>query len=141
MSLLLLDTNILIHGARRSDVWAQIVSLCDPMLALPIPLVHIVSHGESLSFAEQRSWGEERRKQLTYLLGYFEMITIDPLDLDSYALLDSYSRRKGFRMGKNDLWIAAAAHTSGATIVTTDRDFDHLDGKFLQRLWIDPTTP
>jgi len=29
-------------------------------------------------------------------------------------------------MGKNDLWIAAAAHIAGARLVTTDDDFDHL---------------
>jgi len=35
-------------------------------------------------------------------------------------------------MGKNDLWIAATAYTLNATLVTTDTDFDHLDGEFIE---------
>jgi len=41
-------------------------------------------------------------------------------------------------MGKNDLWIAATAHVTGATLLTTDKDFDHLDPQFLVRVWINP---
>jgi predicted nucleic acid-binding protein len=29
-------------------------------------------------------------------------------------------------MGKNDLWIAATALATKATLITTDKDFDHL---------------
>lgn len=29
-------------------------------------------------------------------------------------------------MGKNNLWIAACALATGATLLTTDKDFDHL---------------
>lgn len=42
-------------------------------------------------------------------------------------------------MGKNDLWIAATASVTGATLLTTDGDFDHLESAFLTRVWIDPT--
>ena len=41
-------------------------------------------------------------------------------------------------LGKNDLWIAATAHVTGATLLTTDKDFDHLAGQFLKREWVDP---
>jgi len=40
-------------------------------------------------------------------------------------------------MGKNDLWIAATAHVTGATLLTADADFDHLNGAFLNRVLID----
>jgi tRNA(fMet)-specific endonuclease VapC len=33
-------------------------------------------------------------------------------------------------MGKNDLWIAATAATTGATLVSTDNDFAHLNKVF-----------
>jgi predicted nucleic acid-binding protein len=36
------------------------------------------------------------------------------------------------------LWIAATAHATGARLLTTDHDFDHLDPTFLARDWIDP---
>jgi tRNA(fMet)-specific endonuclease VapC len=41
-------------------------------------------------------------------------------------------------MGKNDLWIAATASVLKARLLTTDHDFDHLDGIFLDVLYIDP---
>jgi len=37
-----------------------------------------------------------------------------------------------------DLWIAATAHATGARLLTTDKDFDHLHPAFVQRDWIDP---
>ncbi len=45
----------------------------------------------------------------------------------------------GRTMGENDLRIAAAANVTGAMILTTDLDFDHLDPTFLPVDWIDPT--
>jgi predicted nucleic acid-binding protein len=35
-------------------------------------------------------------------------------------------------MGKNDLWIAATASTLNIPLLTTDNDFDHLNGVFLE---------
>ena len=43
-------------------------------------------------------------------------------------------------MGENDVWIAATARRLGATLLTTDRDFDHLHGTWIDRVWIDPNT-
>ena len=34
-------------------------------------------------------------------------------------------------MGKNDIWIAATASTFNLTLVTTDKDFDHLKGDYI----------
>jgi predicted nucleic acid-binding protein len=44
-------------------------------------------------------------------------------------------------MGKNDIWIAATASVLNATLVTTDADFDHLNGVFLTVAYIDPRLP
>jgi predicted nucleic acid-binding protein len=41
-------------------------------------------------------------------------------------------------MGKNDLWIAATASLIGATLLTADKDFSHLQGVFLDVEVIDP---
>lgn len=46
--------------------------------------------------------------------------------------------KSGRAMGKNDRWIAATAAATGATLLTTDRDFDHLTSLLLTRHWIDP---
>ena len=59
--------------------------------------------------------------------------------VDAYARIDNYCERNGFVLSKNDIWIAATAHVTGTTILTTDRDFDPLHGLFLLRDWIDPS--
>jgi predicted nucleic acid-binding protein len=41
-------------------------------------------------------------------------------------------------MGKNDVWIAATASVLEGTLITTDTDFDHLQGEFLDRIYVDP---
>ena len=43
--------------------------------------------------------------------------------LNEYGELDHESELIGRKMGKNDLWIAATAKVSGATLLTTDGDF------------------
>jgi predicted nucleic acid-binding protein len=39
--------------------------------------------------------------------------------------------------GKNDIWIAATAHAGKATLITTDGDFDHLNGRFITVVKLD----
>ena len=41
-------------------------------------------------------------------------------------------------MGKNDIWIAATASVLKSTLITTDKDFDHLNNRFLEVVYIDP---
>ena len=56
--------------------------------------------------------------------------------------MDAYSKHKdpirnypegysSITVGKNDLWIAATAHITNSKLVTTDDDFDHLNGIFI----------
>ena len=40
-------------------------------------------------------------------------------------------------MGKNDLWIAATSSVYDLILLTTDKDFNHLDGEFLDLEYID----
>lgn len=109
-------------------------------MAAPRPLICVVSVGELLSFAEQQGWGAVKREQAAFLLGYFARAGIDVPDvLNAYAGIDTYSRGRGVKMGKNDLWIAATAHVTDATLVTSDRDFEHLRGTFLNCFLIEPT--
>lgn len=69
-------------------------------------------------------------------------LTIVPVPFSSivttYAEIDNFSKRSGVPMGKNDLWIAATAAVTGVRLLTTDKDFDHLDGVYLERDWLDP---
>jgi tRNA(fMet)-specific endonuclease VapC len=40
-------------------------------------------------------------------------------------------------MGKNDLWIAATASVLKIPLLTTDKDFDHLNGIYLEVIYVD----
>ena len=61
--------------------------------------------------------------------------------LGHYADIDSYCVSKGIKIGDNDTWIAATAAATGALLLTTDKDFDPLDGRFLRRHYIEPKLP
>jgi tRNA(fMet)-specific endonuclease VapC len=63
--------------------------------------------------------------------------------IDAYVEIDVYSQQHpgGARnMGKNDLWIAACAKASGATLLTTDKDFDHLNPGMISVEYVDPAS-
>lgn len=71
---------------------------------------------------------------MEFILDYFEWINIDRLPLlESYAVIDAATRKAGRPLGKNGLWIAASARSVGASILTTDRDFDYIHDLFVQR--------
>ena len=101
----------------------------------------MVSEGELRSLAAQWKWGRQKLDQMEFVLGYFRTLCIhDPDIIRAYAMIDAYCESVGHPMGKNDVWIAATAAVTGATLLTTDRDFDRLAPKYLARDWIDPDT-
>ena len=133
----LLDTNILLHYIRRDAVAQQIDEMFRPFL--PSNRV-IVSIGEIKSIARQSSWEQKKMILLERLL---ETIFRADLTLDiveRYAEIDAYSQGKSSthslgitarNMGKNDLWIAATASVLNIKLLTTDSDFNHLAGVYL----------
>jgi len=61
--------------------------------------------------------------------------------IEKYGEIDAFSQGKlegrpaGFsarNMGKNDLWIAATSSIYDMVLITTDKDFEHLDGEYLK---------
>jgi tRNA(fMet)-specific endonuclease VapC len=143
----LLDTNILVHLVRMDDLGKYL----DAIYGLSgVPngfVVSIVTWGELKSLATQFNWGTARRAAMTAMLASYRQQDIsDPLILDAYADIDAWSRANGYKMGKNDLWIAATALATDTTILTTDRDFDHLKDPHpgrtwrVDREWVDPSS-
>jgi tRNA(fMet)-specific endonuclease VapC len=61
--------------------------------------------------------------------------------IEAYVEVEEASRRAPggtILMGKNDLWIAAVTKVTGATLLTCDKDFNHLDPGQISRVYIDP---
>jgi predicted nucleic acid-binding protein len=137
----LLDTNILVHYIRDSEVWRHIVTEHQPLTVTPTPLYCVISEGELRSLAGQWNWGPRKRDQIEFCLSFFQPQSIaHPGVMQVYAAIDADCKRSGHKMGDNDVWIAATAAVAGATLLTCDRDFDRTAPQFVAREWIDPDT-
>ena len=133
----ILDTNILLAYVRGRELYEKIEAQFSLTTSVTAPFISIVSDGElrALQFA----WGEARMREVERQLAYCTTIPLPFADVvETYAEIDNYSKRSGVPMGKNDLWIAATAAVTGARLLTTNKDFDHLDGIYLERDWLDP---
>ncbi len=110
-----------------------------------------ICRGEILALAEKFGWGPRKRIELVHVLNQFTTVDINKDSiLNAYAAIDVWTHGKevtdpqfppppkpAVRMKQNDLWIAATTLASKATLLTTDKDFDHLDGVCLSRVWVD----
>jgi tRNA(fMet)-specific endonuclease VapC len=102
-----------------------------------------VTHAEIKVLADLNGWGEQKRAAPANALSELVTVNIDSETLiDAYVRVEAacYSDPNGARvMGKNDIWIAATALVSQLPLITTDKDFDHLNGRLITVCWIDPT--
>lgn len=138
----ILDTNILVHLIRRAAFKDFLIKRYNQVL--PDNIISVVSQGEILSLSLQLNWGIIKQQRVLQLLNDIIIYPIRNKEiLQAYAQIDAYSQGKllhqplpdglsARNMGKNDLWIAATAHVLDAVLITTDKDFDHLDGQFIQ---------
>jgi tRNA(fMet)-specific endonuclease VapC len=139
----LLDTNILVYYITDPKKLSFFEKQHQPFSNKNVAVISIVTDAEMKSIAIQRGWGAKKIKQLDQLLGQFLKIPVQSeRQIKVYAEIDAYSKHKdpvrtypaGYAsntVGKNDLWIAATAHITNSKLVTTDGDFDHLDGVFV----------
>ncbi|MBI4333936.1 MAG: type II toxin-antitoxin system VapC family toxin [Chloroflexi bacterium] len=150
MTTYFLDTGILVgyvRGAQYAKYMERRFAVAEPP---NIAVVSIVTVGEIYSLSLQLGWGPDKRAALKEILDKIPSVDIrDHSILEKYAEVDAYSQNKhpslkppagvtARNMGKNDVWIAATASVINATLLTTDHDFDHLNGVFLKLEYIDP---
>lgn len=147
-----LDTNILLHYLRESELSVRIDEQYNPLdSTLHDAIVCVVSVGELKAIAKINHWGQRRLDNLDQLLDELLITDINSEDLiERYAEIDAFSHGKlierplgmsARNMGKNDLWIAATASVLNASLLTTDFDFNHLHDAFLdlELVAINPT--
>ena len=141
MALFQPDTNIILHYVRDDDMSRRIEDQYKLITGIDQPLISVVIEGEIRTLAEEFGWSPAKRRRMENFLALCIVVPI-PFGtiVDSYVRVSEYSRRIGRSIGKNDLWIAATAISTGATLLTTDKDFDHLDPLLLKRHWVDPST-
>jgi tRNA(fMet)-specific endonuclease VapC len=143
-----LDTNIALLYLREHELSGQINDTYSPFSKENDAILCAVSIGELLSIARRNKWSNSKIQKIRDFTK--ELLVIRELDdvvIERYADIDLYSQGKlegktshftPRNMGKNDIWIAATASVLKATLITTDKDFDHLHNVFLTVIWIDP---
>lgn len=146
MKNIVIDTCSIIHILKGSPQGKQCLLEIEKLGENPHIIISVVTKAELDSFSRQNQWGQKRTQTLNKFLNKLTTINISQEDkqlLEAYSLIDGYSKRKltdskgnklpssAIKMGKNDLWIAATAKVINAPLLTTDRDFDHLNGVLL----------
>jgi tRNA(fMet)-specific endonuclease VapC len=140
-----LDTNIPLILVRGKALAKRI----DEQFGLSIaPFQHtisIVTHGELYALSDRLGWGAAKVVVLQRALR--EFVTVDVAGkriVEAYRDIERFNAAVpvgAVKMGKNDIWIAATAIVTGQALITTDKDFLHLNGKLLQVFWVDQTMP
>ncbi len=133
----ILDTSVLVHLARARDLGQKIDAKFALRGALHRSMICVVTVGECLALAKHRNWGADKTQRLRTMLEQLVVIDLNQRAiLDAYAEIDEACRHHP--IGQNDMWIAAVCRATGVTLLTTDKDFDHLHPTLIQRIWIDP---
>jgi tRNA(fMet)-specific endonuclease VapC len=142
----LLDTSIVLAYVRGGAAARRLESELDLLSGQHNLVVSVVSVGEIRSIAKQNQWGVNKRQKLQEVLRNFLIADIHQEDIiERYAEIDAFSQGRlagkplassARNMGKNDLWIAATASIFDLRLLTTDKDFDHLAGDFLDLRFI-----
>lgn len=137
-----LDTNILLHYVRQSELAQEVERQLNLLAKDAIPMIASVSIGEMLGFVQRQQWGQAKINRLKKLVDKLIVIDIAAADdqlMHAYATLWNYSKNalpgdklgKSIGIGQNDVWIASLARTAKAELVTTDSDFEHFTEKWI----------
>ena len=90
-----------------------------------------IVRGEILYGLERMPPGRRRRETERAAADLLDLLPCDGVPEavgDVYARIKCDAERKGTQVGENDLWIAATALASGATLITSDKDFLRVRG-------------
>ena len=147
MTRFLVDTNVLLLYIRQDTRIHSIDATFNPLAASTTSIISVVTEGELRSIALQRYWGTSKMIALESMLKKFLIADIHVQEIiEAYAEIDAFSQGKlitrplgvtARSMGKNDLWIAATASVLKLPLLTTDKDFHHLDEIYLDLAFID----
>lgn len=136
----ILDTNFALIYARNNNVTKRLEQKLNLMSGNNRLIVSIVTVGEVRAIAKKNGWGEKKTARLFDLITDFIIAGINVEGLiESYAEIDAFNQgktassirnRSSRNMGKNDLWISTTAAYLNVELITTDKDFDHLNAVY-----------
>jgi len=146
MKNIVIDTCVFIHIVRETATGKKCLEELEKYDEAANVIISVATKAELESFIAQNNWGKPKIERLNKILEeitYIDISNADQLLIDSYTEIDAFSKRKikdksgnllngpAKKMGKNDLWIAATAYSLDIPLMTTDGDFDHLNGSMM----------
>ena len=148
MKRIVLDTGILL-GIVRGLPWADKVH-SDFSLdkGSTVVATSVVCFGELLSISERLGWEQKKKNELEQIMESITILTLNKRSvLNAYAKINAWTHsgnvqiiapngapppKPAISMKQNDMWIAATAYSFKGTLLSTDKDFAHLNN-----IWID----
>jgi len=141
-----LDTNIILFYLRDKAVKKLLDEEYRLFRSSDDILISVVTLGEIRSIARRNRWGSKRIEAVETFLNKMIIMEVGfrPI-IDAYVEIDTFSQGKheskelklsARNMGKNDLWIAATALATSSKLMTTDKDFLHLDKAYFDLVLI-----
>lgn len=124
----LLDTNAvsdLMRGSPRIETWMEGLEQSDRVVTCTIV------RGEILFGIARLPPGKRRTELEATGRDFLSAIRCEPVPAqaaDSYARIKFTRQQGGLTLDENDLWVAATAVALGATLVSRDSDFGHIEG-------------
>jgi tRNA(fMet)-specific endonuclease VapC len=148
MALYILDTGILLGYVRNAGYVDYVEKKYKVSLLPNISVASIVTVGELYALAFKFGWGEGKKQKLKAVIAKYPVVNLDNNIVRLYADIDAYSQGKhpelkppkgmsARNMGDNDILIATTGTKMNASLLTVDQDFQHLDGIFLNVIYID----
>ena len=117
---IILDTNIVSY-LMRGDTLAETYA---PHVQGKLLAIAFITVGEMYFGAENKNWGEKKRKELETTLRNFVVIPYDHEIARCYGRLMAERKRNGQPIAPNDAWIAACAVRHTVPLVTHNvKDF------------------
>ena len=141
----LLDSNIILIFSKNDEVAANLEAKYQIFSGDNRLGISIVSKGEVEASILKSGLGTKRRERIRELMNHLTEFGIHFEEvINAYAQIDAFSQGKlgeghkftSRNMGKNDIWIAATASVFNLTLITTDKDFNHLKEDYLDLIYI-----
>lgn len=130
--LILLDTSVLVHLIRGTGFGKKVKEDYHLDARPERPVISVITWGEILALAKGWGWGEAKVRQMEDLIRELVIVDINnAATVRLYAEISSYLWRTGKQIQQNDMWVAASVAATDAYLLTTDKDFVRLKGRFI----------
>jgi predicted nucleic acid-binding protein len=139
----LFDSNILFM-LERSETFLSYFKAHFGEVESPTHYITYITLGELKSMAHRNRWSNARKDEFFAMVAKFQFVLLESEEgASAYSEVEAYSQNRhpkfkapdgqARKMGKNDIWIAAAAKLKKMTLVTADKKgFSHFVRAFLE---------